>query len=107
MNLKQGDIIYADFDPSLGHEQAGRRPALIVSNNEFHKLMKLYIVCPITNNTKSFPSHIKLDERTKTTGSILCEHVKTFDLSKRNAKFEETCPNDIFSNVIEMIEAFF
>ena len=70
-------------------------------------ILKLYIDCPITNKMKPFPSHIKLDQRTKITGSILSEHVKIFDLSKRYAKFKEAWPSDIFSNVIEMIEAFF
>ena len=78
--VKQGDIIKVSFDPNSGHEQAGYRPALVVSNNEFIKRTKLAMVCPITNTDNHFPLHVPLDARTKTTGVVLCEHVRTLDL---------------------------
>ena len=59
---------------------------LIISNNDYNKIMGLFIVCPITNNTKYFPTHVNLDSSTMTTGCILCEHVKTLDLKVRKAK---------------------
>jgi mRNA interferase MazF len=65
---KQGDIIVIDFDPQAGHEQKGRRPCLVVSNNQFYMRTKLAMVCPITNTVSGFPMHILLDNRTKTTG---------------------------------------
>jgi hypothetical protein len=71
--VKQGDIIWLDFDPQAGHEQRGRRPALIVSNQSFNNFSKLAIVCPITSRDKDHPFHIKLDDRTKTSGVILCD----------------------------------
>ena len=102
--FKQGDIVFVDLKSSEGHEQAGFRPVIIVSNDHYNEIMGLYIVCPISNNTKKFPTHIQLDERTKTTGSIFCEHVRTVDLSARKTgKKVEECPKDILKQVLKII----
>ena len=103
--VKQGDIIKVSFDPRSGHEQAGYRPALVVSNNEFIKRTKLAIVCPITNTNNSFPLHVKLDSRTKTTGVVLCEHIRTLDLNARQCKYVEKIPTDLLKNVTDIIAA--
>ena len=65
--VKQGDIIKVSFNPQMGHEQAGYRPALVVSNDIFQAQTKLAVVCPITNTDNKFPLHVSLDNRTKTT----------------------------------------
>ncbi|WP_055077843.1 type II toxin-antitoxin system PemK/MazF family toxin [Lagierella massiliensis] len=103
--VEQGDIIKVNFNPQRGHEQAGYRPALIVSNNFFNQKTNLVIACPITNTNNKFPLHIPLDDRTETTGVILCEHVKTLDLNARGYKFVEKLPLDILSKVIEVLYA--
>ena len=103
----QGDIIFMDFNPTRGHEQSGKRPALIVSINDYQRIMGMAIVCPITNNTKYFPTHLLLDNRTKTTGSILCEHIKAVDLETRNAQFVEKLPNDLLEEVLDIVKSFF
>ena len=92
-----------DFDPQAGHEQKGRRPALVISNNSYNRYVRLAIVCPITNTKNNFPMHIALDERTTTTGFILCEHVKALDIYARNAELKEKLPNDILQEVLERI----
>lgn len=103
--VKQGDIIKVSFDPHKGHEQAGFRPALIISNDIFNTKARLFIVCPITNTDNKFPLHIPLDERTATTGVILCEHIKSIDLNSRNYSFVEHVPDDILERVIDTIIA--
>ena len=103
--VKQGDIIKVSFDPKSGHEQAGFRPALVISNNEFIRRTKLAIVCPITNTDNSFPLHVKLDSRTKTTGVVLCEHVRTLDLTARQNKYVEKIPDDLLQNVTNIVFA--
>jgi len=102
-NVRQGDIIKLDFTPQAGHEQAGYRPALVVSNDFFNAKTNLAIVCPITNTNNCFPLHIPLDGRTKTTGVILCEHIKALDIQQRQYKIIEQIPNDILQNVIEIV----
>ena len=93
--VKQGDIIKVNFNPQKGHEQAGFRPAVIISNDFFNQKTNLAIVCPITNTNNRFPLHIPLDSRTITTGVILCEHVRTLDLKARNYAVIEHLPDDI------------
>jgi mRNA interferase MazF len=104
--VKQGDIIWLDFDPQAGHEQRGRRPALIVSNESFNNFSKLAIVCPITNRDKDHPFHIKLDGRTKTSGVILCDQVRTLDINARNFEHIENVADDILLDVLDIINGF-
>ena len=103
---KQGDIVILNFDPQTGHEQKGRRPGLIVSNDEFHKRTNMSMVCPITNTVSGFPMHIFLDDKTDTTGEIMCEQVKCLDISARNAVFKEHIPDDMLDEVIDLIYSF-
>lgn len=105
---KQGDIVYLDFNPQTGHEQAGRRPALVVSNNDFNDFMRIgAIVCPITNTDKDLPIHVRLPIETKTTGVIMCDQVKSLDVAARNVEFHEEVPNDVLHDVLEKIKLFF
>lgn len=101
--VNQGNIIKVNFNPQRGHEQAGYRPALVVSNNTFNQRTKLVIACPITNTNNNFPLHIPLDDRTETTGVILCEHVRTLDLESRPYKYVEDVPQDILEQVCNII----
>ena len=103
--VKQGSIIKINFNPQSGHEQAGYRPALVISNNIFNEKTKLSIVCPITNTNNNFPLHIPLDNRTKTTGVILCEHLKSLDLNARKYQVIEKLPEDILKKVLDIIYA--
>ena len=119
--VKQGNIIIVDFDPQLGHEpaaeasnrrfagrgsppgQRGRRPALVISNELFNKYSEMAIVCPITNTDKNHPLHVKLNKKTKTTGVILCDQIKTMDIKVRNFKILEDIPEDILENVLDIV----
>ena len=82
---KQGDIILTNFDPVKGHEQSGYRPALVVSNIDFNSASNLTLLCPITNTNRKKPMDIPL-KGTKTTGYILCEHIRAVDLRDRGYK---------------------
>ncbi len=103
--VKQGTIIKINFNPQAGHEQAGYRPAVVISNNTFNQKTNLSIVCPITNTNNQFPLHVSLDGRTKTTGVILCEHIKALDLKSRTFQEVEILPDDILEKVIDIVYA--
>lgn len=100
---KQGDIISVDFNPQKGVEQRGKRPAIVVSNNFFNHLSNIALVCPITNTSTNFPLNVNLNEQTRTTGSILCQHIRSLDLKARNASFVEFAPNHVLQEVINII----
>ncbi len=102
----QGDIVCLDFDPRSDHEQRGRRPALVVSNNLYNRVSSLTMVCPITHTDKGHPFHVRLDERTKTDGVILCDQARMLDLAGRNESFEEKAPEDITAEAVDLIIGF-
>lgn len=103
MNFNQGDIVWADFGPVKGHEQDGRRPALIISNRLLNQT-GMYSVCPISTTSRRYPTYIELDRRTKTNGVIMTDQNRTVNLEKRNAKKIEECPFDILEEVIRTID---
>ncbi len=101
--VRQGDIIKVDFSPQIGHEQAGYRPAVVVSNDFFNEKTNLAIACPITNTKRPFPLHVYLDGRTETTGVILCEQIKALDLRLRTFRVVERLPDDLLNEVIAIV----
>ena len=78
-----GDLIWTDFDPTLGREQAGRRPALVVSPTALARNTGLAIVCPITSRIRPFPSRVVLPEGGRVKGEILLSHIRSIDLHAR------------------------
>lgn len=103
---KMGDIVWLDFDPQAGHEQQGRRPALVVSNDAFNA-GNLCIACPITSRNRNYPLHVELDSSTKIQGVIMCDQIKALDYSSRNLVFEEKAPDKVVNAVREIIQEFF
>ena len=95
-----------NFNPQQGHEQSGRRPAVILSNDILNHHSSMALVCPITNTNKKHPFHIELDDRTKTTGVILCDQAKMLDIKSRDAEFKEKCPEDIWNEAVELVKSF-
>ena len=75
----KGDYITVSFDPQSGHEQKGRRPALVVSNSLFNQHTGLAMVCPITNTRRDFPLHVAVANDAALTGSIMVEQLKSID----------------------------
>ena len=100
-----GDIIYLDLNPTKGHEQNGKRPAIVISNAAFNINTKMAIVCPITSNCKYFPTHYNLEDSVKIKGSVLCEHIRSIDYEIRNVKFIERASDNDFLSVITLMNA--
>lgn len=103
--FEQGDILKLEFNPTRGHEQQGYRPALVVSNHIFNKKTSMAIVCPITNSNNRFPLHVPLDERTATTGVVMCEQPRAVDVGARNAVFLEKIPDDLLGRILSILHA--
>jgi mRNA interferase MazF len=101
--VKQGDIIKLDLSPTAGHEQSGYRPAVVVSNDFAITKTNMVYIAPITSVARHFPLHVMLDDRTQTTGEVLCEHVKAVDLYARKYTFVERLPEDILEEVLTCI----
>jgi mRNA interferase MazF len=107
MRLTQGNIVWLDFNPAKGQEQAGVRPAVVVSGNAFNKVSNNVIVCPITTTDKQYPAHIALDDRTETSGFVMCDQIRTVSPSARRAAYIEDLPIDILEDVLDLIVSVF
>lgn len=88
----QYDIIWLQFDPQAGREQAGRRPAFVLSSGKYNEITRLCVVCPITNQAKGYPFEVLLPSGKKTTGAVLSDQVKSMAWPERNSQLIEVCP---------------
>jgi mRNA interferase MazF len=104
MLLRKGNIIKLDLNPIKGNEQAGYRPAVVVSGNAFNDNSSVVFICPITNTDNKYPLHIPLDNRTKTTGFIMSDQIRTISVDKRDVKYIENLPEDILEIVLSFIK---
>jgi mRNA interferase MazF len=82
-----GDLIWTDFDPTKGREQAGRRPALVVSPAAFTENTGLAIVCPITSRVRPFPTSVVLPQGLPIAGEILTSHTRSIDTQARPVRY--------------------
>ena len=81
-----GDLVWLTFDPQAGREQAGRRPALVLSPAAYNRRSGLAIMCPITSRLKGYPFEVGLPEGLEVGGAILADHVKSLDWRARRAE---------------------
>lgn len=102
---RQGDLVALDFDPQAGHEEKGRRPALVISKDAFNKGTGMAICCPITNTDRRVPFHVSIAGRTSLTGFVMCEQVKSLDYRSRGMKLIERAPRDLLEDVLAIIDA--
>jgi mRNA interferase MazF len=100
----QGDIVYLDFNPQCGHEQKGKRPALIVSNEVFNAHLGLAFACPITNTDRGYPFHVKL-ENLKTPGFVMCEQMKSLDYNARKISFFEKADDEVVETALALLDS--
>jgi mRNA interferase MazF len=101
---EKGDFITLSFDPQSGHEQKGRRPALVVSNFLFNQATGLAIVCPITNTDRKIPFHLPVSTSSSLTGFIMVEQVKSVDFNTRKARFVEKASSEFIDDVLAVID---
>jgi len=97
-----GDLVILTFDPQSGHEQKGRRPALIVSNKVFNEALGLAFACPITNTKRDFPFHVNVTSE-NLTGFIMVEQYKSIDYQARKVKFVEKVDEETLDEVLAIL----
>jgi mRNA interferase MazF len=102
---QKGDFVTVTFDPQSGHEQRGRRPALVVSNSLFNKHTGLAIVCPLTNTERSFPFHVPVVNDPNVTGFVMVEQVKSINFRARKAKRIGRASESVLEEVLSILDA--
>ena len=99
----RGDIVWVAFTPQAGHEQAGRRPALVVSPGAYNSRVGLALLCPITKRIKGYPFEVLLPDGLKINGAVLSDQVKSLDWKIRQAEFICRLPAATLDEVLQKL----
>lgn len=99
----RGDIVWLQFTPHAGHEQAGRRPALVVSPREYNRRVGLALVCPITSRVKGYPFEVALPPGLGVEGVVLADQIRSLDWRVRDARFQDEAPSEVLDEVVARI----
>lgn len=102
---ERGDAVWLEFDPQAGHEQAGRRPALVLSPASYNARVGLALVCPITSQVKGYPFEVVLPTSGRLRGAVLADQVKSLDWRMRRAQRLGSVAPDLMEQVLARIEA--
>ena len=102
---RRGDFIAVTFDPQSGHEQRGRRPALVVSNDLFNRHTGLCIACPITTTRRDYPFHVAIPQGQDVTGFVMVEQVRSLDFRARGVKRIGLAPEQVLQEALALLDA--
>jgi mRNA interferase MazF len=102
---EKGDFVAVRFSPQSGHEQKGRRPALIISRTEFNRRTGMAFACPITSRDRGFPFHVPVEEEAEVSGVIMVEQIKSIDFRARNVRYIGTASSDTLEKVLALLDA--
>ena len=101
---ERGDTVWMDFSPQSGHEQAGRRPAIVLSPRQYNDTVGLAIVCPITNQKKGYPFEVDIPNGSSVTGVILADQVKSVDWRARKAARVGKLPPQTVNKTLQLLD---
>jgi mRNA interferase MazF len=100
---ERGDLVWIDFDPQRGHEQAGRRPAVVLSPGIYNGRVGLALFCPVTSRVKNYPFEVRVPSANPVSGVILTDQVKSLDWRARRAEFLGTLDSEVLAEVFETL----
>lgn len=103
----RGDVVWLDFNPQAGHEQAGRRPALVLSPASYNGKLGLAIVCPITSRIKGYPFEVPIPTGLAVSGVVLADQVKNADWQARNAQWLCSLPAATVAEMLRQLAKLF
>ena len=99
---ERGDFVWLDFQPQAGHEQAGRRPALVLSHHAYNAKVGLAVCCPITNQAKGYPFEVPVGSA-NLAGVVLADQLKNLDWRVRRAEFIAAAGNAVLAEVLAKV----
>jgi len=101
----RGDLVWLQFDPRTGHEQAGRRPALVISPRTYNRRVGLALMCPITSQVKGYPFEVLIPDQCDVQGAALSDQLKSLDWRARKAKRIGIVPKEVLDDAVGRILA--
>jgi mRNA interferase MazF len=102
---ERGDLVWLDFDPQAGREQAGRRPALVLTPLAYNRLVGLAVFCPVTHHAKGYPFETPLPTGLRVQGVVLADHVRSLDWRTRRAELICAAPAEVVDQVTAKVQA--
>jgi mRNA interferase MazF len=100
MNLpERGALVWTEFSPHLGHEQAGRRPAIVLSPRLFHERSPMTIVCPVTSRERGWPTEVKLPPDLPVSGVVLVDQIRSIDRTVRHFEIAGQAPRSVLDEI--------
>ena len=100
---RRGDLVWLTFDPQAGHEQAGRRPAFVLSPEAYNRKTGLFLACPVTAKVKGYPFEVSLPAGFPVSGVILADQIKSLDWKVRKAEFAAETPDAVIEDVLALV----
>ena len=100
---QRGDVVWITLNPQSGHEQAGRRPAVVLSPGIYNEKVELAILCPVTNQIKGYPFEVLMPDGLPVNGVILADQIKSLDWRVRNAEWICTLPSRVVVEVLQKL----
>jgi len=100
----RGDVVWINMQPQAGHEQSGRRPAIVLSPKIYNNKTNLALLCPITNQVKGYPFEVNIPSGLKFTGVVLADQVKSLDWKSRNAEFCAKAPEGVILEILQKLK---
>lgn len=101
---KRGDAVWLDFNPQSGYEQAGRRPAIVISPKSYNQKVGLALFCPITSQTKGYPFEVVIPKNKEVSGVVLADQLKSLDWKTRNVSLIVKLPDSVVEDVLSKLK---
>lgn len=101
----RGDVVWVDFDPQVGRQQSGRRPAVVLTPESYNDRVGLAVLCPVTNQVKGYPFEVAIPDGMEITGVILSDHIKSLDWRRRNSRVVSRLPSATIAAVLANVRA--
>ena len=105
---RRGDVVWLHFSPQSGHEQAGRRPAIVLSPENYNRKTRLALFCPVTSRVKGYPFEVALPDDLPASGVVLCDQIKSLDWSARKAEkicsLSEETLSDVMGKALALLK---
>jgi mRNA interferase MazF len=101
----RGDVVWLEFDPQAGHEQAGHRPAVVLSPRTYNHKSSLALFCPVTTRIKGYPFEVALPPNLALQGAVLCDQVKSLDWRARRSRLAARLPESVTDDILAKVRA--
>ena len=96
----RGDLVWIQFDPTVGHEQGGHRPAFVISPRNYNLLSGLVLLCPVTSKAKGYPFEVALPPGLPVAGVVMADQIRSMDWRARGVRIAATLPRTVAANII-------